>query len=275
MLRPPHQRYKRLYVYHLDAVDLPPLTDPDLIGNWLEDDTPILFFHRKKDELVRKLCRQHGCKVIYQANLDYADWEPGQIIEPFTVGNISIAPVWDGAESDIIIDPSVVFGSGFHPSTRLCLETLSKYCRAPATTPQSMLDLGSGTGLLAITGAKLGIKNITACDNNPLACEVTAKNIALNDCANKIAIRCSNLRQEPPETRVDLVAANLPHTLLAELFNTPSFWQAKLYIVAGFRPAMEEQLLAALPPHRIKMVERRRTDSWCLWVLKPITSQAH
>ena len=272
MLRPPHQRYERLYVYHLDAVELPPLTDQDLIGNWVEDDTPILFFHRPKDELIKELCRQYGCEIIYQADLDYTDWEPGQVIEPFTVDNISVAPVWDTAESDIIIDPSVVFGSGFHPSTRLCMETLIKYCRAPATAPRSMLDLGTGTGLLAITGANLGIHKITACDNNPLACEVAAKNVALNNYESKIEISCADLRQEPPDTRVDLVVANLHHTLLAELFSTPSFWQAKLYIVAGFRPAMEEELLAALPPRRVKMIERRRTDRWCLWVLKPITT---
>lgn len=136
MLRPPYQCYKRLCVYHLDAVELPPLTDPDLIDNWIEDDTPILFFHRAKDELIKKLCRQYGCQVIYQAELDYTDLEPGQLIEPFTVADISVAPVWDAAGSDIIIDPSVVFGSGFHPSTRLCMETLSKYCRAP--TPRSI-----------------------------------------------------------------------------------------------------------------------------------------
>ncbi len=270
MLRPPYQRYERLYVYHLDAVKLPPLTDPDLIGNWIEDDTPILFFHRPKEELIKELCRQHGCQVIYQADLDYADWEPGQTIEPFKVDNISVAPVWDAAEADIILDPSVIFGTGFHPSTRLCMETLIKYCRPPGTAPQSMLDLGTGTGLLAITGAHLGINKITTFDNNPLACEVTAKNVALNGYEQEIEINCADLRQEPLETRVDLVVANLHHTLLAGLFASPSFWQAKLYIVAGFNPAMEEQLLAALPPRRVKMIERRRHDRWCLWVLAPL-----
>ncbi|MEN8135271.1 MAG: 50S ribosomal protein L11 methyltransferase [Thermodesulfobacteriota bacterium] len=271
MLRPPYRRYNRLYVYHLDAVELPVLTDPDLIGNWVEDDTPILFFHRPKDKLIKELCCRHHCKVIYQADLDYSEWEPGQVIEPFKVDNIAVAPVWDAVGADIVLDPSVIFGSGFHPSTRLCMEILIKYCRPPRTAPHSMLDLGTGTGLLAITGAHLGLKKITAVDNNPLACEIAAKNIALNGYEKEIEISCTDLRQEPADTRVDLVVANLHHTLLAELFSTPSFWQAKLYIVAGFRPAMEEQLLAALPAHRIKMLERHRNDRWCLWVLAPLT----
>lgn len=271
MLRPPYEQYKRLYVYHLDATELPPLVDPDLIGNWVEDGHPILFFHRPKERLIKDLCRQHNCNIIYQADLDYTDWEAGQIIEPFEVDDISVAPLWDADKADIILDPSVIFGTGFHPSTRLCMETLVKYCRNPETAPQSMLDLGTGTSLLAITAAHLGVKQITAFDNNPLAYEVAAKNVRLNGYENEIKLRCADLRQELPDTKVDLVVANLYHTLLADLFDTPSFWQAKLYIVAGFIPSMEDQLLAALPPHRLKMVERRSADRWRLWALAPIT----
>ena len=61
MLRSPYDKYQRLYVYHLDKVDLPPLSDPDLIGTWVEDGDPILFFHRPKDDFIEELCTQHGC----------------------------------------------------------------------------------------------------------------------------------------------------------------------------------------------------------------------
>ena len=270
MLRPPYECYKRLYVYHLDAIELPPLTDPDLIGNWVEDGNPILFFHRPKDKLIAELCKKHNCKVIYQADLDYSDWESGQLIEPFTVEGISVAPLWEPDNGDILLDPSVIFGTGFHPSTRLCMETVIKYCRAPEYAPESMLDLGTGTGLLSITAAHLGLKKITGIDNNPLACEVADKNVRLNGFEQEISIKCGDLRQDPLDTKVDLVVANLYHTLLAGLFEDPSFWQAKLYIVAGFVPPMEDQLLAALPSHKLKMIERRRSDRWCLWVLAPI-----
>jgi ribosomal protein L11 methyltransferase len=271
MLHPPYENYQRLYVYHLDAVELPPLSDPDLIGTWLEDGEPILFFHHPKEELIEELCRRYGCTVTYQADLDYTDWEAGREIAPFKVEDISIAPLWTPGNADILIDPSVIFGSGFHPSTRLCLETLVKYCRTPEIKLRSMLDLGTGTGLLAIAAAHLGIKEITAIDNNPLACEVATKNVHLNDYDQEIDIVRTDLLKDPPDTKVDLVVANLYHSLLADLLKTPSFWQAKLYIVAGFIPSMEERLLAALPPHRVRMIERRRSDRWCLWVMAPVT----
>lgn len=270
MLRPPYQRYQRLYVYHLDSVVLPSIEDPDLIGIWLEDGSPILFFHQAKDEFIARLCADHKGKVIYQADLDYSDWEAGQDITPFSLGGLSVAPVWAEEEVDIRLDPSVIFGTGFHPSTRLCLETLSKYCRTPELAIDSMLDLGTGTGLLAIAAAKLGVPKITALDHNPLACEVARRNVALNGCADRITVREGDLRLKEPDTAVDLVVANLYHNLLAELFARPGFWRGKLYLVSGFIPAMEEELLAALPTGKIRMLERRRSERWCLWVLAPI-----
>jgi len=271
MLRPPYQRYERLHVYHLDSVDLPEVSDPDLIGIWLEDGSPILFFHQAKEELIARLCREHGCRLIYQAELDYSDWEAGQDIAPFTLAGMTVAPVWSGEKADIRLDPSVIFGTGFHPSTRLCLETLGKYCRTPELQLRSMLDLGTGTGLLSIAAARLGLTRITGIDHNPLACEVARRNVALNRCRDKIKVRELDLRREGPDTRVDLVVANLYHNLLAELFTRPSFWRARLYLVAGFIPSMEEELLAALPAHRVRLLERKRSDRWCLWVLAPKT----
>jgi len=269
MLHPPYQRYERLHVYHLDSVALPEVADPDLIGTWLEDGSPILFFHQPKEELIARLCREHGCRVIYQAELDYRDWEAGQDIAPFSLAGLTVAPVWAGEQADIRLDPSVIFGSGFHPSTRLCLETLGKYCRTPELDLRTMLDLGTGTGLLAIAAARLGLTRITGVDHNPLACEVARRNVALNQCREAITVREMDLRREEPDTGVDLVVANLYHHLLTELFSRPSFWRARLYLVAGFIPSMEEGLLAALPAQRVRLLERRRTERWCLWVLAP------
>lgn len=267
MLRAPYHRYQRLYVYHLDSVTLPHLDDPDLIGVWLEDGSPILFFHQAKDERIARLCREHHCQVIYQADLDYTDWESGQEIRPFSLGGLTVAPVWETGPADIRLDPSVIFGTGFHPSTRLCLETLSKYCRTPELTIDSLLDLGTGTGLLAIAAAKLGVQRITAVDHTPLACEVARHNVVRNGCADRITISQADLRQGLPDTRVDLVVANLYPTLLAELFAQPDFWRGRLYLLSGFIPAMEEELLAALPLDRVRMLERGRRERWCLWLL--------
>jgi len=267
MLRPPYTQYNRLYTYHLDLKDLPAIDDPDLIGTWIEDETAILFFHRPKERLVETLCEASGAKLIYEADLDYTDWEAGREIEPFTVGGLTVAPVWEKTPADIRLDPSVIFGSGFHPSTRLCLEGLFKYTASPELAINTALDLGCGTGLLAIAAAKQGVAKITACDNNLLACQVARANCLTNKTANQVTVVETDLRRQCPDTRVDLVMANLYKGLMLELFENPDFWQAKLYLLSGFISGMEEDLLAALPQSGITLLERRRNDRWCSWTL--------
>ena len=266
MLKPPYTRYDRIYTYHVDGSTLSAPDDPDLIGTWEEDDKTILIFHRSKDDLVRELCRQNSCRLFYQADLDYADWEMGREVVSFTVGPLTIAPVWAPGEADIRIDPSVVFGNGFHPSTRLCLQSLVRY-RTKLPQGFTGLDLGCGTGLLSIAAARLGSSTVMAVDHNSLACEVTEQNAAYNNVSATIMVSQLDIRQKLPATDVDVIMANLHHELLAELFREPSFWQAGLYILSGFMPGGEEQLLASLPSSPPPFLERRRLDKWCVWVL--------
>ncbi len=266
MLKSPYTRYSRIYTYHIDTTGLPLIDDPDLIGIWEEDGKTILIFHSSKDIPVKELCRQNSCNLFYQADLDYNDWEMGREVVPFTVGPLTVAPIWDSEHADIKIDPSVVFGNGFHPSTRLCLEALVRHHKK---LPQgfSGLDLGCGTGLLGIGAAKLGASSITAVDHNALACKVAKQNAAYNKVENTVHVKQFDLRNELPATGVDVIMANLHHELLAALFREPQFWQAGLYILSGFMPGSEELLLASLPSSPPQFLERRGLDKWRVWVL--------
>ncbi len=274
MLKPPHTRYDQLFVYNFDRIDLGTIDDPDLIGTWIEDDTAILFFHSEKKELVEKICERSRAKILYEANLNYQDWEAGLDITTFSVPPLVVAPLWEldllnASEDEIPIqlDPSVIFGSGFHPSTRLCLQTLCDMISSGAGEVTSMVDLGTGTGLLSLAAAKLGVKDIRAYDNNPFACEIANKNVGLNDCQQQITVEEADLRAALPDTNVDLVVANLYKGLLLDFFNNPDFWKAKYYIISGFIPSMEEELLAALPMAQVKLLERRKKETWRLWLL--------
>jgi ribosomal protein L11 methyltransferase len=165
-------------------------------------------------------------------------------------------------------DPSVIFGSGFHPTTRVCLETVINYMQSPEAAIKTMLDLGTGTGLLSIAAARFGAEKITAIDNNPLACEVARTNCRLNKVDEQIDIRQVDLRKVKPQTSgYNLVVANLYRGLLAQLLQTPSFWEADLYILSGFIQSMEADLLAELPATQIRLLDRKRSDKWCIWTL--------
>ena len=286
MLKPPHSRYDQLFVYNFDRQDLGPIDDPDLIGTWIEDGTAILFFHQDKTKLIEAIKAASKAEVIYQAQLDYRDWEAGLDITTFSVGALTVCPLWEEAEQGkaseeetaqgqeasaeqitIRLDPSVIFGSGFHATTRLCLETLSELYSEQAGVLGRVLELGCGTGLLAIATAKLGAREVLAVDHNPFACQVAEHNCKLNNCQDQVRVEQHDLRAGLPDTGVDLVIANLYKGLLTELFENPDFWQARYYLISGFIPGMEEDLLAALPLERLKLLERRQRDNWRLWLL--------
>ncbi len=274
MLKPPYTCYKQLYVYNFDRTNLGTIDDPDLIGTWIEDETTILFFHKEKQELIETIRKRNNATMLFEAELDYQDWEAGIDITTFSVPPLTVAPLWEVAnlqlnEGDIPIhlDPSVIFGSGFHPTTRLCLQVITDLMTSHPNTIESMVDLGTGTGLLSIAAAKLGVKNIRCYDSNPFACAVAQQNIELNDCREQIEVMEADLRDGLPDTGVSLLVANLYNGLLLDLFNNPEFWKAKYYIISGFIPSMEEELLAALPMDDLKLLERRKSEMWRLWLL--------
>ncbi len=275
MLHHPHTQYSRLYVYYLDRLKLPPIDHPDLIGIWIEDEQAILFFHTEQDMLVSDICLKSGAQIIYQADLDYHDWEAGVTIGSFNTKTLAIRPVWDHSSYDknirqeIVLDPSVIFGSGFHPTTRLCLETLELLMLESGEKIDTVADLGTGTGLLAIAAAKLGAKKVTALDNNPLACTVAQRNVEMNKCDAYVEVQQYDLTSGLPDLAgYDLVIANLYKTLLVQLFNNPSFWQARMYMISGIIPAVEGDLLEALPQKGISFLHRGNSEMWRLWLLK-------
>lgn len=275
MLKPPHQRYDHLWVYNFNTTDIGPIDDPDHIGTWIEDDTAILFFHHDKKELIESIRREKKAEIIYQADLDYRDWEAGLDVTSFTVGPLRVCPVWEKREIpgqqeliDILLDPSVIFGSGFHPSTLLCLRSLVKLYREMNVQLDSVIDFGTGTGILAISSALLGAKKTIGYDYNPLACSVAKKNIGLNNCQKMVSIEQIDLLKRLPSMQSDLVICNLYKGLLLHLFNNPEFWNASYYLVSGFIPGMEEDLLSALPMDDLKLVERCSEGPWRLWLLE-------
>jgi ribosomal protein L11 methyltransferase len=139
---------------------------------------------------------------------------------------------------------------------------------------RTVADLGTGTGLLAIAAAKMGAIKVTALDNNPLACTVARSNAENNGCAAQVEVRQHDLAGSLPDiSGYDLVMANLYKGLLLQLFADPSFWKARMYLVSGIIPAMEADLLKALPQEGIRFLHRGNSGMWRLWLLSTTALQ--
>jgi len=133
-----------------------------------------------------------------------------------------IRPTWrqHRAEPDdlvLVLDPGMAFGTGLHPTTRLCLVGLEEIAAgwAPGGAPARALDLGCGSGILSLAAARLGATAITALDIDPIAIEATAANAARNDLGATIQPRVGSLPSGGAP--FDLVIANLIASLLVTL----------------------------------------------------------
>jgi ribosomal protein L11 methyltransferase len=128
---------------------------------------------------------------------------------------IVIKPTWrdyDPSPDDVIIalDPGMAFGTGLHPTTRLCLIGLERWSDEGVVTDASVLDVGSGSGILAVGAALLGAGPVRAIDTDPIAVDSTRQNAARND----ISIAASQGSLPIEAGPFDLVFANLVASLL-------------------------------------------------------------
>jgi ribosomal protein L11 methyltransferase len=115
----------------------------------------------------------------------------------------------------IVVDPGAAFGTGLHPTTRLCLEGLERLAEHGRVAGARAMDLGSGSGILSIAAARLGAASVAALDTDPIAVEATEHNAARNRLRRVVTARQGSLpaRNGP----FDLVLANLVASLLVEL----------------------------------------------------------
>ncbi len=265
MLRGKYKKYDILYIYTFKNSHsvLRTLKDEDLIGVWEEDGINILFFHKPKEGLIKELIERYRLELESKEIISYEHWNEKKVPKPLRIGPFTIAPVWCEGKWDLIFDPSVVFGGGTHPTTFMLLELGWEFCQNFGI-PNKVLDIGCGTGILSLFWAKLG-SNIIAVDINPLCIEVTKNNLALNNLSGKVIE--GDIKKLLP-IKVDLILANLYKGLLEELFELPSFWCGKYYLISGFLCEMEEEILRKLKIINKKIIQRKESENWVCLLIK-------
>lgn len=175
---------------------------------------------------------------------------------------LAVRPPWEapiGAAVEIVIDPAQAFGTGSHATTALCLELLLDV--APGGGP--LLDLGCGSGVLAIAAAKLGFEAVVAVDFDPLSIEATRANAAVNGVALDVA-RCDLRRDRVPVAPT--VLANLLRPLLIEYAERLAEPPATL-IASGLLTHEADEIAAAFAPHGLRERARRERGEWAALLL--------
>ena len=155
--------------------------------------------------------------------VDEADWAEAwkSHFPVLRVGRrLVIRPSWRRhrrAPDDVVLalDPGMAFGTGLHPTTRLCLAAIESLADRGVLTRARVLDVGCGSGILAIAALKLGAALATGVDTDPIAIESTARNARMNGLARRLRVRGGSLPSG--EAPFDLVFANLIAGVLVQL----------------------------------------------------------
>ena len=239
-----------LYVYELKGGMHPPAVDMEgLLGVWPEGEYTYLFFFLPAEAAVAAFLDTHPeFHLTGHYRLRYGDWQDLAEGEPFQVGRFTISTRWEqgGAAADeihLLIDPGVMFGSGLHPTTRGCLRALSLLY--PRLRPARVLDLGTGTGILAIAAAKLGAAEVEAVDINPLAVSTAAANCRRNNVEEKVRVHLGDARSDLPSA--DLLCLNIHLEFLRTFLCRPEMRAYGHVILGGFLQEHLEEVISLLP----------------------------
>jgi ribosomal protein L11 methyltransferase len=191
------------------------------------------------------------------------DWleEWKQNWQPVEVGRFIIAPPWSKLDERhdrliIRIEPGMAFGTGTHETTRLCLAAIEKHFSGT-----SFLDVGTGTGILAIAAAKLFPEaRIEACDTDETAIEIARENAAINNVADQINFRVGSIDEATAST--DLVCANLTADVIVKLLPALVSLTCGKLILSGILETQIEMVQASLSDCGISEIEIVQDGEW-------------
>ena len=181
-----------------------------------------------------------------------------------------VRPSWEPPREgaiDVVIDPGNAFGTGAHPTTRLCLELLCEL-GARGEGRGSLVDLGTGSGVLAIAAAKLGWDPVIAVDHERAALEATRANAAANHV--EVDARSGNLRSDPPPLAATLVA-NLTAPLLRDLasrFGEAGRGPVRVAVCSGLLAAEVDEVAAGWEACGLGEGGRRAEGDWVALLLR-------
>ncbi len=220
------------------------------------------------DEILDEI-RRVDISRVEVAGVSDEDWKHKwkEYFKPAKItGRIVVKPGWEtyektGDEIVIEIDPGMAFGTGTHPTTTLCVKLLEKYIVKDKST---VLDIGCGSGILAIAAAALGARQVLGVEIDPVAVAVAKQNIAVNGLEERIQVVEGDLA-EGIDRRGDILVANLMADLVMTLSKDASnhLNPDGVFISSGILIEKKELVASALKVSGFKILDILEEDEWC------------
>ena len=204
------------------------------------------------------------------SNIGENDWAESwkEHFHPIRIGqHFVIKPTWrdyQPAAEDVMIeiDPGLAFGSGLHPTTQLCLELLENM----PLTDQSVFDVGTGSGILAMAAWKLGARPILAVDNDDVAVRVAQENFTLNGVTAETAVGSAN---DNMGQTWQIVIANIIAPVLIEILPdlAAAVSEGGQLILSGMLAEQEADMRAQVEALQLTVTNRHQIDDWVALVI--------
>ena len=218
-------------------------------------------------------------REITTAYVQDSDWENNwrQYYQPIEIGEkLVVVPEWletpDDGRIPLRLDPGLIFGTGSHATTRMCLAAL-EHCAAPG---KRVLDLGCGSGILGIGALLLGCDSVAGCDIDPKAPEVAEANAALNGLhADRFRVCAGDVLADAPMRASlgagdDLVLANIVSDVIIPLSGIVGEFLAPdgVFLCSGIIEGRQDEVAAALRRNGFAILEHFNEEEWHCYVAK-------
>ena len=252
------------------------LIDPQMIEDMPEDVQVKAWFEnvealRGLENILKALPGMAGFDLgtlaVSRQGVQEQDWSEcwKQYYKPFRAGKrLVIKPRWEGWDAkpgDLIIelDPGMAFGTGTHETTAMCVEMIEKHYRGG-----SVLDVGTGSGILAIAAARLGAKDVLGVDIDPMAVRVARENVEKNGLSGVIDIREGDLVAGLDDVTCDFAVANILADVIA-LLAAPLRRHLKpgaIFVCSGILKEREDDVRLVLADNGYALFDRLQKGDW-------------
>lgn len=233
---------------------------------------------QKIEELTNELTEimfrigQEPCEILSKT-VQKEDWANSwkAYFKPLKLGDrLVVRPSWEeyqAKEGELIIalDPGMAFGTGSHATTSMCCGFLEKYLRKG----QKVLDVGTGSGILAMASALLGASEVLALDYDPVAVKVATENVQINNLEDKITVRKNDLLQGVTE-KADLIVANIIADIIIRLFPQvgDNLLAGGFFVTSGVIEERRQDVMQAAAASGFELVEEKCQNGWVAQVWK-------
>lgn len=210
---------------------------------------------------------------LCEIDISEEEWENNwkQFFKCTEIGDrLCICPSWEeynnvNGRVVLNIDPGAAFGTGTHATTSMCLEALEKL----VTSDMTVLDIGSGSGILSIAAILLGAKDVVGVDIDPVAVKVAKENAALNNVEDKAKYILGNLDEEITDT-YDIVVANIVADAIIALSDSAKRRMKKdgWFLCSGIIDIRASEVEAALISRGYKIMQKMVNNNWVAFLAK-------